>query len=215
MRKISSLALFAFLLPLAGCPAGDDTETDTAVGTTTMTPATAGETAETAATAEETAATAAETAGTADSTAGGGGAGFCAQTCTDAAMCVPAMGDPADWACTDGFCEYVGEPFVPPPCDDTTCPAVANLACADVGGVNQCTTPCMDDTMCAAGFTECTGMDDNGNSICAPIPCFGAEEGAPCETMTGNNGICTDGVCGVCSDDTECTIAGQGCRPGE
>lgn len=210
MRKISSFALFAFLLPLAGCPAGDDTETDTAVGTTTMTPTTAGtasETAaETAATAEETAA---ETAGTADST-GGGGAGFCAATCTDAAMCVPAMGDPADWACTDGFCEYIGEPFVPPPCDDTNCPAAANLACADVGGVNQCTTPCIDDSMCA-GFTECTGMDDNGNSICAAIPCLGANEGDPCEIGGNQYGTCIDEVC-VCTSDTECTATGFACN---
>lgn len=216
MRKISSFTLaFAFMMPLAGCPGGDDGETDTVVGTTTMTPATdtAGDTV--AETAAETAATAEDTAATAgDTTAGGGGAGFCAQACEADPDCVPMGGVEADWACTDGFCEYVGEPFVPPPCDDTNCPAAIGGACADVDGVNQCTYPCTDGgTECDTLMWACTGEDDAGNTICEPPACGGAAEGAPCEFPggAGQYGTCTDGVCS-CSDDAECTLEGQACN---
>lgn len=216
MRKISSFALFAFVLPLTGCPGGDDGESDTVVGTTTMTPATdtAGDTV--AETAADTAADTAEdtAAATGDTTAGGGGAGFCGQTCEAVADCVPMGGAEADYACTDGFCEFVGEIPDPPACDDTTCPAAIGGACADVNGVNQCTFPCTDGgTECDALMLECSGMDDAGNSICAAPPCGGAAEGEPCEFPggAGQYGTCTDGVC-TCTDDAECTLDGFGCN---
>jgi len=199
MRKISSFALFAFILPLAGCPGDDSGETE-GMATTTMTPAT------------DTVAEPTETA--ADTTAGGGGEGFCGQTCADAAECVPMGGNAADWACTEGFCEFIGTLPEPPPCDDTTCPAAIGGACADVNGVNVCTFPCTEGgTECDALMLECSGMDDAGNPICAAPPCGGAAEGAPCEFPggAGQYGVCTEGVC-VCTSDAECTIEGQGCN---
>ena len=115
-----------------------------------------------------------------------------------------------DYECTDGFCEYIGAPIE---CDPTSCDDLMIGTCADVDGVSTCTTPCTDDTMCLAGFTECTGMDDAGNSICAPLPCLGVDEGAPCTIMgvEGQFGTCTDGVCS-CTDDAECTAMGQACN---
>jgi hypothetical protein len=212
MRKISNLALFAFLMPLAGCPGGDDTGTTDVADTgtvmtqgtteepmtTTMEPETSGTTMEP------------ETTGV-DSTTGGGGAGFCAQSCEAVADCVPMGGMEADYACTDGFCEYIGV-FV---CDDTTCPAAAGLACADVGGVNTCTIPCPNGDECDLLMQECTGMDDDMNAICQappPPPCGGAAEGAPCDFGGADQyGVCMDGVCS-CADDTECTAAGFACN---
>jgi hypothetical protein len=216
MRKISNLALFAFLMPLAGCPAGDDTETDTVAETANMTSAPGTETgSDTVTPAESGTADSGTAGGTADSGTGPGGAGFCATTCAAVADCVPPMGMESDYACTDGFCEYIGEPL---PCDPALCDDLGvGLACADVDGVSQCTTPCSDDSMCLAGVTECTGMDDAGNSICVAVPaepCGGAAEGEPCNFGGADQyGVCTDGVCS-CTDDAECTAAGQGCNPG-
>jgi len=125
------------------------------------------------------------------------------------ADCVPFGGNPADWACTDGFCEYVG---VFPECDPATCDDLMIGVCGEVDGYSTCTMPCTDDSMCFAGITECTGMDDDGNPICQGYPCGGVAEGDPCEIMGfGQLGTCTDGVC-VCTDDTECTAAGYACN---
>jgi hypothetical protein len=207
MRKISSFTLaFAFLMPLAGCPGGDDGESDTVVGTTTMTPtSTMGETM-----GETEAETAVETA--ADTTDGGGGAGFCALACSAAADCAQG-GNEADWQCTDGFCEYIG---TPPACDDVTCSPAIGGVCADVDGVNQCTYPCTEGgTECDLFNWECTGTDDAGNDICQPPPtppCGGASEGEAC-TFGGDSqfGVCMNGECS-CADDTECTASGFACN---
>src|SRR5688572_9108323 len=127
MHKTSKIALaFAFLMPLAGCPSDDTGDETTTVATnpTMGTDPTAG-TDPTMGT-DPTAATD-PTMGD-DTTEGGGGAGFCGVTCGTAPDCVPAGGSEDDWACTDGFCEFVGM-FV---CDDTTCPSAAGLVCANV-----------------------------------------------------------------------------------
>lgn len=215
MRKISSLALFAFLMPLAGCPAGDDTETDTVAETGNMTTAPGTETGSDTMTPAESGTVAdTGTAGTADSGTGPGGAGFCGQTCAAVGDCVPMGGMESDYACTEGFCEFIGEIPDPPPCDTATCDDLMLGTCAMVDGVSLCTTPCSDDSMCLAGFTACTGMDDAGNSICEALPCGGAAEGEPCNFGGADQyGVCTDGVCS-CTDDAECTAAGQGCNPG-
>lgn len=214
MRKISSFALtFAFVLPLAGCP-GDDsgTTTDamTTAPTTTDEPTTTAPTTDEPTTDEPTTTaptTTADTGSTTDPTAGAGG--FCGLICEAAADCAMG-GNEADWACTDGFCEYIADP---PACDDTTCPAAAGAACADVDGVNICTFPCTDGGgECDAFMLECTGTDDAGNSICQGAPCGGVAEGEACEIpMFGQLGTCTDGVCS-CSDDAECTADGYACN---
>jgi hypothetical protein len=208
MQKISNLALaFAFLMPLAGCPGDDTGGTDTVAmttaPTTTMDP-TAGTTTD-----DPTAGTTVvdPTAAVDSSSSGGGGGGACQLSCAAVADC--AQGGPEDpWACTEGFCVYTA-----PPCDPAMCPAPN--ACADVGGVSSCITPCDDDTMCAAGFTECTGVDDDGNSYCAALPvepCGGVGEGEACEIpMFGSLGTCTDGVC-TCMDDAECTAPNYACN---
>jgi hypothetical protein len=126
-----------------------------------------------------------------------------------AADCVPPMGNEADWACTDGFCEYIAEI---PACDPASCDDLMIGVCSEVDGVSICTTPCSDDTMCLAGFTECTGTDDAGNMICQALPCGGVAEGEPCDIpMFGQIGTCTDGVC-TCTDDAECTAMGFACN---
>lgn len=213
MRKISSLALaFAFVMPLAGCPGDDTGTTDTEAATTMPTTTTPQTTTEEPQTTTEAPPTTTEEPPTTDTTVAptdsGGGAGFCGLACEAPADC--AMGGPEeDWACTDGFCEYLVDPM---PCDPATCDDLMIGVCADVDGFSVCTTPCDDDSMCAAGFTECTGTDDAGNSICAAIPCGGVAEGEPCDIpMFGQIGTCTEGVCS-CTDDAECTAEGYACN---
>ncbi|MCX4243761.1 hypothetical protein [Paraliomyxa miuraensis] len=212
MRKISSLALaFAFVMPLAGCPAGDDSGTET-MADTGPTPTTADtETPATDTGMTTTADTGMTTTADTGMTTTAGGSGFCALACEAPADCAMG-GNEADWACNEGFCEYIGEP---PPCDDTTCPAAAGFACADVGGVNICTIPCPNGNECDVLMLECTGEDDAGNAICVspePEPCGGAAEGEPCDFGGADQyGVCMDGEC-TCADDTECTAAGYACN---
>ncbi len=212
MRKISSFALtFAFVLPIAGCPGDDSGTTDTAADTSAMTtaPTTTDEPTTTAPTTTDEPTTTAPTTADGSSSGGSGGGGFCSLTCESAADCAMG-GNEADWACTEGFCEYLADP---PPCDDTVCPAAAGAACADVGGLNICTFPCTEGGMeCDAFMLECTGEDDAGNSICAAPPCGGVAEGEACEIDGfGQIGTCTDGVCS-CTDDAECTADGYACN---
>jgi hypothetical protein len=217
MRKISSFALaFAFLMPLAGCPGDDTGETDTVADTanvpTTDAPTTDAPTTDaptTDAPTTDAPTTDAPTTGVdSTTTGGGGGGGFCGLTCEAPADCAMG-GNEADWACTDGFCEYIAE-F--PPCDPATCDDIMIGVCGTVDGNSVCTTPCDDDSMCAAGFTECTGTDDDGNMICAAIPCGGVAEGEACEIAGfGQIGVCTAGVCS-CTDDTECTAPDYACN---
>lgn len=135
--------------------------------------------------------------------------GFCAQACTIVEDCLYEGANPSDFACVDGFCEYVGA-F--PPCDPASCDDLMIGSCTEVDGVSICATPCADDSACLPGFTECTGHDDAGNSICAAIPCFGTLEGEPCEIQGfGQIGVCTNGECS-CTDDSECTAQGFGCN---
>jgi hypothetical protein len=222
----TSFAIFALALalPLAAC--GDDGSSDTGNDTGTLTdgPNTSGPstTDPTPATSTDPTTTDPTTTDptttdptvgdtTAGDSTGGGGAGFCAQTCDAVGDCVPVGGDEADYACTDGFCEFTGKITIPP-CDTATCDDLSIGVCADVDGVSTCTTPCEDDTMCVADVTECTGMDDDGNSICAALPCGGAAEGEACEIPTfGSIGTCTDGVCS-CTDNAECTADGYACN---
>lgn len=211
MRKISSLALFAFLMPLAGCPAGDDTETDTVAETGNMTTMPGTETgSETTPPAESESGTVADS-GTADSGTGPGGGGFCGLSCTAPADCAMG-GNEADWECAEGFCNYIG---TPPACDDVTCPPAVGGACAEVDGVSVCTYPCTEGgTECDLLTWECTGMDDAGNSICqppAPEPCGGVAEGEPCDFGAGQLGVCTAGEC-VCTSDEECAVTGYACN---
>lgn len=135
--------------------------------------------------------------------------GICAQACAGPADCVIPDLDPADYPCIDGFCEYLGES---PPCDPAGCDDLQIGICTTVEGVSLCAVPCSDDSMCLPGFTVCTGTDDAGNSICEPIPCYGALEGEGCIIDgLGQFGVCIDGEC-RCSDDTECTFEGFGCN---
>lgn len=212
MRKISSLALFAFLMPLAGCPGDDSGETDTVAETanvpTTDTPTTDEPTTNEPTTNEPT--TNEPTTDAVDSTTGGGGgAGFCGLTCESPADCAMG-GNEADWECNDSFCEYNGTPLA---CDDTTCPAAIGGECADVNGNNVCTFPCTDGGgECDALMLECTGENDAGGSICQGPPCGGVAEGDPCDIpMFGQLGTCTNGVCS-CTDDAECTPEGYACN---
>lgn len=210
MKKIANLALaLGFILPLAGCP-GDDGEDDTAGTPTTTMPTT---------TMDPSSGTMDPTMDPDSSSSGGGngGAGACAPTCMEVADCVPPMGDEADYACNDMFCEFIGELPDPPPCDDTICPPAAGGVCAPVNGVEICTFPCPGGQAdCDALMQECTGQDDNGNDICEfppPPPCGGAAEGEPCNFGQGQSGVCqTDGSC-TCADDTECGVEGQACNP--
>ena len=145
-----------------------------------------------------------------DTTGGGGGAGFCAQSCKAPADCLPGgVGDEADWACNEGFCEST----LPPadPCDPTLCSEAAGFACVQVDGADACVLPCPNGDECDQFMLECTGSDDASAAYCQAAPCT---EGDPCEIDgVGQYGTCTDGVCS-CSDDAECTIAGQACNPG-
>ena len=134
--------------------------------------------------------------------------GFCALACVTVDDCLFG-GSPTDFECVDGFCEYVGEI---PPCDPASCDDLMIGSCTEVDGVSVCATPCVDDSACVAGFTQCSGHDDAGNSICDPIPCWGVVEGEPCEIDGfGQIGICIDGVC-ACTDDSQCTAEGYGCN---
>jgi hypothetical protein len=139
----------------------------------------------------------------------GDGPGYCTQACSSRLDCVPAGANPDDFACVDGFCEYVG---TIPPCDPAACDDLMLGVCSEDDGVSVCTTLCEDDSMCIPGFTECTGTDDAGNSICDPIPCWGVAEGEPCEIEGfGQIGICIEGEC-ACTDDSQCTAEGFGCN---
>lgn len=213
---LGSLAL-SLLAPAAACgplivdiesdseaESAGETENDasTTVGTSSTTTPTS-----TTTTATTTTATTTTTTTTADPT--GDEPGFCALACEDLADCVFQGGVPEDWACTDGFCEYVGEFYV---CDPATCDDLMIGVCAEVDGLSTCTTPCTNDTQCLAGFTTCTGVDDAGNSICEAIPCFGTPEGEACFIDGfGQFGVCIDGLCS-CTDDTQCTPDGYACN---
>jgi hypothetical protein len=134
---------------------------------------------------------------------------YCAQACESTADCAAGGIDPADYPCIDGFCEFIGEV---PACDPATCDDLLIGVCTEVEGISQCATPCTDDSMCLAGFTECTGTDDAGNSICELIPCYGMAEGQPCEFEGfGQLGLCIDGEC-QCTEDSQCTADGYGCN---
>lgn len=135
--------------------------------------------------------------------------GYCAQVCFTVDDCLYDGANPADFECIDGFCEFVGEL---PACDPMNCDDLMIGICTEVDGVSQCATPCSDDSSCIAGFTQCSGVDDAGNSICEPIPCWGTVEGEPCVIDGfGQLGICIDGLC-ACTDDAQCTAAGFACN---
>lgn len=136
--------------------------------------------------------------------------GDCWRTCSVGQECFPPGYDPDDWACLDGFCEFVGEV---PPCDDTTCPAWFGMVCASVDGLVQCVISCTrGGRECDSYGLECSGVSDEGLLHCGGTPCNGAAEGEPCEFQGyGQYGVCTDGVC-VCTDDSQCTVEGFGCR---
>jgi hypothetical protein len=211
---LGSLAL-SLLAPAAACgplivdiesdseaESAGETENDasTTVETTTTTTATT-------TTATTTTATSTTTTTTADPT--GDEPGYCSPVCGVVADCVALGGVPEDWACTDGFCEYIG---LIPACDPATCDDLMIGVCAEIDGLSTCTTPCTNDTQCLAGFTECTGVDDAGNSICEAIPCFGTPEGEACFIEGfGQYGVCIDGLCS-CTDDTQCTPDGYACN---
>jgi hypothetical protein len=129
--------------------------------------------------------------------------------CMAVADCVPMGGDPADWSCNAGFCEFVG---MIPPCDPASCPAAAGLMCAFVDGVDQCVIPCTPvGNECDLFGFECTGVTDMGDTICTSPPCGGALEGEPCFIQGfGQLGTCTDGLC-TCTDDSECTAPDLTC----
>jgi len=135
--------------------------------------------------------------------------GYCQETCRAVSDCLYPGSNPSDWACNGGFCEYVG---VIPSCDPATCDDLAIGFCTEVDGVSQCATPCVSDVSCLAGFTQCSGYDDAGNSICEAIPCNGAVEGEACVIDGfGQYGVCIDGMC-ACTDDSQCPIDGWGCN---
>jgi hypothetical protein len=135
--------------------------------------------------------------------------GYCAQACRTVADCLYPGSNPDDFECTDGFCTYVGEI---PPCYPEACDDLMIGVCTEVDGVSLCVTPCIDDSSCLAGFTECTGFDDAGNSICMAIPCLGVAEGEACFIDgVGQFGVCTNGEC-ACTDDSQCTIEGYACN---
>ena len=215
MRKISSFALaLGFVMPLAGCPAGDDTETSETNATT----ATATATATATDTDPDPTATATDTAtdtdpdpdtGSGSDTAGDGG--FCAQTCETPEDCAGEFGNAADWEC-DGFCEFIG---TPPACDPAMCDDLMIGTCAEVDGTSLCVQPCPMGDECVAP-TECIGSTDAGDDYCTtppPEPCGGVEEGEPCEfeALGGALGTCTDGVCS-CASSEECTVDGFDCN---
>lgn len=225
MKNVTKLCIaLSLALPLAAC--GGDDDGDTGVSTTNTVPTGGDDGTPTAGDDDGTPTSTAgdddgmpttgsaddglpTTGGPDDTTGGGGGGGFCAISCAAAADCVPPMGNEADWACTEGFCEFTG---ALPACDPATCDDLGvGLACADVDGVSQCTTPCPNGDECTAPL-ECSGMDDAGNAICAAAPCGGVAEGEACDIPNfGQIGTCTDGVCG-CTDDAECTAPGYACN---
>lgn len=177
-------------------------ETTTPSTTTSTTSSTTSATTSTT-----TATTATTTTTTGDPT--GDAPGFCAQACTSVEDCLYEGSNPNDFACIDGFCEYVGAIW---PCDPATCDDLMIGICTEIDGVSLCATPCTDDSMCLPGFTQCTGHDDAGNPVCEAIPCFGTPEGEPCEIQGfGQIGVCIDGLCS-CTDDSECTAEGYGCN---
>jgi hypothetical protein len=175
------------------------------VDTTTVDTTTVGTSSTTSATTTTTTATTTPMT-TVDPT--GNEPGYCAQACFSLDDCLYPGSNPADWACTDGFCEFVG---MIPPCDPQSCDYLMIGFCTEIDGVSVCATPCNDDSSCVPGFTECSGHDDAGNSICEAIPCFGTVEGEPCEIDGfGQIGVCIDGVC-ACTDDSQCTAVGYAC----
>lgn len=176
-------------------------ETENDASTTAGTSSTTTPTSTTTAT---TATTISTTATTADPT--GDEPGYCSLVCEVVADCQALGGFSEDWACIDGFCEYLVDACDPALCDD-----LMFGTCANVDGVSTCTTPCLDDTQCVDGFTECTGVDDAGNSICEAIPCLGTPEGEPCIFEGfGQYGVCIDGLC-ICTDDSQCSPDGYAC----
>jgi hypothetical protein len=184
----------------------DDEGTETNEGTEDGPPSTTTSTTSSSTTAPTTSATTSTTSTTGDPTVDV--PGVCALVCTVVEDCAQG-GNPSDFACTNGFCEYTG---VIPRCDPATCDDLLIGYCTELDGVSTCAMACSDDSMCIQGFTECTGQDDAGNPICAPIPCFGMAEGEPCEIDGfGQLGVCTNGECS-CTEDSECTAEGFGCN---
>jgi hypothetical protein len=234
MKNVSKLFIALSLATLAGCPGDDggsgDTET-TLTPTTTMTPtggddggatmadddggATMADDDGGATMADDGGATmaddtAGDTAGD-SGTGGGGGAGSCAETCKAPTDCAAGTGTKETYACTDGFCEFIGDPI--DPCDPAVCPEAAGYICATIDGNDVCGLACPNGDECDVAMQECV-MDDKATAVCQFPDCFGAGEGEPCElTGVGQIGTCSGGVCG-CTDDAECTIAGQACQAG-
>ena len=140
--------------------------------------------------------------------------GYCGQTCRSVADCASWGGSRADWACTDGFCEWIGD-TTPPPCDEIVCPSAAGLACASVDGWETCVLLCTEyGSECAFVIgSECIGVTDDGSLYCQPPPlCDAKADGEPCESSgVGQFGVCLEGAC-VCTDDTQCTAEGFACN---
>lgn len=133
--------------------------------------------------------------------------GYCGQVCETLEDCLYPGADPADFACTAGFCEYIAT-FT---CDETTCPPDF-AACAFVDGLEQCVISCPMGDECDAFDFQCTGVSDEGIPYCESDPCAGAAVGEPCFIEGfGQIGIC-DGQACVCTDDSQCTAEGFACN---
>ncbi len=141
---------------------------------------------------------------------GGGEPGFCLQTCESLADCVPPGSNPDDFACIDGFCEYIAAWM----CDETNCPPEVGATCAEVEGLPTCVFSCSEGgNECDFIEGQCTGVTDEGLLYCEAVGCGGGiEEGEPCFFEGfGLLGTCIDGLC-VCTDDAECTAEGYACN---
>jgi hypothetical protein len=195
---------------------GSSEAEESAEVTSATTTASTVSTSSTVSTASTTAATTASTTVSTSSTTAtttpvttGNEPSYCGQTCRSLEDCSPPGSDPSDWACNDGFCEFVG-PI--PACEPQFCEDLMIGYCTEVDGVSVCATACNDDSACIPGFTECTGVDDVGNSICVAIPCNGVAEGEACFIEGfGQYGVCTDGLC-TCTDDSQCAVDGWACN---
>ena len=148
-----------------------------------------------------------------DTDATGGGAGFCALGCMEAADCCPAgamdcPGDyPQNWECNDGVCSLGG-------CSNndecTFGGALPDFECHEIGGVGACFDPCESDADCEmVPGTTCSGDSDDGAKYCAMESSGGCTSDDEC----GGAGVCNaeSGAC-ECSGDAECTIDGYVCK---
>lgn len=142
-----------------------------------------------------------------------GSVGDCNRPCGAPVDCdFPQTPDaPEEWACVDGFCDYLG-------CaSDASCQAGFICSANPILGYSVCTIPCGPDNVCD-GFLTCIDGGCHFLNICQddedcspPLECVGAECVQRCQTTEECAPLspflaCISGTCTNvgCSEDAQC-----------